>query len=256
MTFFCILRFNIKILILGDNMDIMEALSIIPRSLGSLIALFFITKIMGKKQVSELSLFDYVIGISIGNFTAEITMGLDRQYIDGIVAIFTFGLVSYFVSIITMKSMFLRRVLIGVPTIIIQDGKILEKNMQKLKIDINDLLEQCRSNNVFDLSEVKYAIMEVNGKISIMLKEKYNHVTIEDMNLIPKSKDLVANIIIDGKIIPRNLNNMNKSKQWLYKELKVKGYELEDVLLATLDNNEKLTIYERNFELKENNILE
>lgn len=237
-------------------MDIMEALSIIPRSIGSLIALFIITKIMGKKQVSELSLFDYVIGISIGNFTAEITMGLDRQYIDGIVAIFTFGLISYFVSIITMKSMFLRRVLIGVPTVVIQDGKILEKNMQKLKIDINDLLEQCRSNNVFDLSEIKYAIMEVNGKISIMLKEKYNPVTIEDMNLTPKKKDLVANIIVDGKIIPQNLNNMNKSKQWLYKELKVKGYELEDILLATLDNNEKLTIYERNFDIKENNILE
>lgn len=237
-------------------MDIMEALSIIPRSIGSLVALFFITKIMGKKQVSELSLFDYVIGISIGNFTAEITMGLDRQYIDGIVAIFTFGLVSYFVSIITMKSIFFRRLLIGVPTIIIQDGKILEKNMQKLKIDINDLLEQCRSNNVFDLNEIKYAIMEVNGKISIMLKEKYNPVTIEDMNLSPKEKDLVANVIIDGKIILNNLNNMNKSKQWLYKELKLKGYDINDVLLATLDNNEKLTIYERNINLKENNILE
>lgn len=237
-------------------MNINEALSMIPRSLISVIALFIITKLMGKKQVSQLSLFDYVIGISIGNFTAEMVLDLDNQYINGIVAMFTFGFISYLVSILTMKSMTLRRIIIGVPTVVIQDGKILEKSMKQLKIDINDLLEQCRSNNVFDLNEVKYAIMEVNGKISIMLKEKYNPITVEDMNIKTKEKELVANVIIDGKIILKNLENMKKSKQWLYKELKVKGYNLNDVLLATLDNNDKLTVYERNFDLKENNVLE
>lgn len=237
-------------------MDILEALSIVPRSLISLIALFLITKLMGKKQVSELSLFDYVIGISIGNFTAEMTMGLDNQYINGIVAIFTFGIISWLVSKITMKNIYLRRVLIGTPTIVIQDGKLLEKNLKKLNIDINDFLEQCRSNGNFDVSEIEYAIMEVNGKISILPKQEYKPITKKDMNLKCEKQGLCANIIIDGKIIPKNLNNMNKSKQWLYKELKVKGYELSDVLLATLDINEKLTIYERNNDLKINNVLE
>lgn len=237
-------------------MDIVEALSIIPRSLVSLFALFIITKLIGKKQVSELSLFDYVIGISIGNFTAEMTMGLDNQYINGIVAIFTFGIVSWIVSRLTMKSIFFRRILIGTPTIIIQNGKIIEKNLKKLNIDINDLLEQCRSNGTFDISEIEYALMEVNGKISIMPKIENKPITMKDMNLKGNKEGLCANVIIDGKIMLTNLNNMNKSKQWLLKELKVKGYDLNDVLLATLDINEKLNIYERNNDIKIQKILE
>lgn len=237
-------------------MDIQEALSIIPRSLFSLLTLFLITKLIGKKQVSELSLFDYVIGISIGNFTAEMTMGLNNQYINGVVAIFTFGIISWLVSRLTMKSIILRRILIGTPTIVIQEGKIIKENMKKLNIDINDLLEQCRNNGTFDISQIEYAIMEVNGKISIMLKPEYNPVTMNDMNLKPTLQDLCANVIIDGRIMMKNLNNMNKSKQWLLKELKVKGYNLEDILLATLDINEKLTVYENNHNIKIKNVLE
>lgn len=237
-------------------MDITEAISIIPRSLGSLLTLFFVTKLMGKKQVSELSLFDYVIGISIGNFTAEVTMGLDKQYIDGLIAIVVFGIVSWGVSKITMKSIILRRLIIGTPTVVIQKGKILEKSLKKLNIDINDLLEQCRSNGNFDISQIEYGIMEVNGKVSILLKSQYNPVTPKDLNLKTEQQELIANVVIDGKIMHNNLLNMKKDDKWLYKELKVKGYELDDVLLATLDSNEKLNIYEKNMDEEAINILE
>jgi uncharacterized membrane protein YcaP (DUF421 family) len=237
-------------------MNITEALSIIPRSLGSLLTLFFVTKLMGKKQVSELSLFDYVIGISIGNFSAEVTMGLDKQYIDGLIAIGVFGIISWAVSKITMKSIILRRFIIGTPTVVIQKGKILEKSLKKLNIDINDLLEQCRSNGNFDISQIEYGIMEVNGKINILLKSQYNPVTPLDLNLKIEKQEIVANVIIDGKIMYNNLYNMKKNKEWLYKELKVKGYQLKDVLLATLDNNEKLNIYEKNIEVDAINLLE
>lgn len=237
-------------------MDITEAISIIPRSLGSLLTLFFVTKLMGKKQVSELSLFDYVIGISIGNFTAEVTMGLDKQYIDGLIAIIAFGIVSWGVSKITMKSIILRRLIIGTPTVVIQKGKILEKSLKKLNIDINDLLEQCRSNGNFDISQIEYGIMEVNGKVSILLKSQYNPVTPKDLNIKTEQQELIANVVIDGKIMHNNLLNMKKDDKWLYKELKVKGYELDDVLLATLDSNEKLNIYEKNMNEEAINILE
>lgn len=237
-------------------MDITEAMSIIPRSLGSLLTLFFVTKLMGKKQVSELSLFDYVIGISIGNFTAEVTMGLDKQYIDGLIAIIAFGIVSWGVSKITMKSITLRRLIIGTPTVVIQKGKILEKSLKKLNIDINDLLEQCRSNGNFDISQIEYGIMEVNGKVSILLKSQYNPVTPKDLNIKTEQQELIANVVIDGKVMHNNLLNMKKDDKWLYKELKVKGYELDDVLLATLDSNEKLNIYEKNMNEEAINILE
>ena len=103
-------------------MDINEALSIIPRSLISLITLFIATKILGKKQVSELSLFDYVMGISIGNFSAEMILVLDGQIINGVVAILTFGIVGFLISYLSTKSIVIRRLFFQTPTVIMQDG--------------------------------------------------------------------------------------------------------------------------------------
>lgn len=236
-------------------MDFMETIRIIPRSLLSLFFLFLITKLMGKKQVSEFSIFDYVIGISIGNFTAEMTMNFDNQYINGIVAIFCFGFTAWLISKVTMKSIILRRIIIGVPTVVIQNGKIIEPSLKKLNIDINDLLEQCRNNNVFDISEIEYAVMEVNGKVNIMKKAMYESVTPNDLNLKVENKSLVSNIIIDGKIMKNNLNGMNKDISWLEKQIKVKGVDINNVLLATLDDQEKINIYQKNNE-KPKEILE
>ncbi len=232
----------------GDIMNINEALSIIPRSVISLIVLFFVTKLIGKKQVSELSLFDYVIGISIGNFTAEMTMSLDHQYINGIVAIVSFGIVSYLVSITTIKSMHLRRFIIGVPTVIIEDGKILRESLKKTKLDVNDLLEQCRSQGYFDISEVSYAILEVNGKVSILPKSDYQVPTLKDLNIKGNKAYLSSNIIIDGNLMKNNLENTNKSLTWLNKELTKLGHtNYENILLATITNG-TLKVYEKNNE--------
>ena len=238
-------------------MDIIEALLIIPRSLLSLFILFLVTKLIGKKQVSELSLFDYVIGISIGNFTAEMTMSLDVQFINGVMALLTFGLFAYLISLLTMKSIRIRRFSIGVPTVIIQNGKIIEKAMKHVMIDINDLLEQCRINGYYDLTQIEYAIMEANGKISIMPKSEYKPLTPNDMKKKVAQEDLQANVIIDGVIMQNNLENMNKSINWLEKELKVKGYkEYDDIILAILDKNDKLTIFDKNNNIKVHNVLE
>lgn len=242
-----------------DFFDIkwIEVLDTIGRALISLTALFLIAKLLGKKQVSQLSLFDYVIGISIGNFAAEMTINIESQYANGLTAVIVFGLVAYLVSYLTMKSITLRRFFIGTPTILIQNGKILEKNLKKANLDINDLLEQCRVGGYFDLGQIEYALMEVNGQVSILPKGEYIPVTIKDMDLKPTKQELVANIIIDGKIMHKNLKNMKKDEEWLGKELKIKGYKtLDNILLATLDNNDKISIYERNYHDKIHNVLE
>ena len=237
------------------NIDITEAIKMIPRSVISLIVLFFVTKLIGKKQASELSLFDYVIGISIGNFTAEMVMDLENQYINGIIAIISFGIISFFVSHITAKSIVLRRFIIGVPTIIIEDGKILTNGLKKAKIDINDLLEQCRGAGYFDISEISYALMEVNGKISILPKVDYQVPNLIDLNIKKEKEELTANVIIDGKLMIHNLENINKNVEWLNKELMKNGHSnYKNILLATITNN-KLTIYEKK-NLKSKKILE
>lgn len=235
----------------------MEILDVTLRALISLVTLFLVTKLLGKKQVSQLSLFDYVIGISIGNFAAEMTTDLQIPYANGIVSVLIFGVVAYLVSYATMKSIKLRRFFMGTPTLLIQDGKILIKNMRKVKFDVNDLLEECRSNGYFDISQIEYALMEANGKLSILPKGEYLPVTIKDMNLKPEKQGLCANVIIDGKVMKNNLLNVGKDEKWLSKELKVKGYKsLDSILLATLDNNEKLVIYEKNSDVKPINVLE
>lgn len=227
------------------------------RALISLFTLFIVTKILGKKQVSELSLFDYVIGISIGNFAAEMTINIDSEELNGILAVIIFGIVAYFVSWVTMKSMFLRRLFIGTPTIIIQNGKLLKKNMKKVKLDINDLLEECRIKGYFDLSTIAFGIMEVNGEMSFLPKSNYKMLTPLDMKVKPEQELLLANVIIDGKIMNNNLKLMNKDDNWLLQQLKIKGYNnLKDILLCTLDANEKITIYGNNDDMVSLNILE
>ena len=243
----------------GDFMNINygELWDVTIRALLSLITLFFITKLIGKKQVSELSLFDYVIGISIGNFSAEMTINLESQEVNGILAVIIFGLVAYLVSKLTMKSIKLRRFFIGVPTMIIQDGKILYESMKRMKLDINDLLEQCRMSGYFDISQIDYAIMEASGDLSILPKTEYRPVNISDMNLSVVKDGLVANVVIDGNIMLDNLKNMKMNEKWLMHELKIRGYnDLSNLLLVTLDNNEKITIYEKNMNVDNFDVLE
>lgn len=239
------------------NTDFLEIKIVIIRSFLSFLLLFFVTKIIGKKQVSELSLFDYVVSISIGNFAAEICMNLDEQFLNGVVGLTVFGIIAYLVTILSMKSIKLRRFFMGVPTIIMQDGKFVYENFKKIKIDINNFLESARANGYFDVSEIKYALMEADGKISFMPKDEYKTITINDMNLNVKKQGLVANVILDGKIINKNLLNINKDEEWLIKELKQKGYNnYRDILLATVDINEKINIYKKYENIKVRSVLE
>ena len=233
-----------------------EIIQIAYRSLISLLTLFLITKLIGKKQVSQLSLFDYVIGISIGNFAAEMIINLESNEIYGILAVIIFGVISYLVSIFTMKSIRLRRFLTSSPTVLIQNGNISKEGLKKVRFDLNDLLEVLRCKGYFDISQVEYALMEANGEVSILPKVEYRSVITKDLNLKLNKEELVANVVIDKRIMTVILERMNKSKAWLMHELEIKGIKLEDVLLATLDSNEKLTIYKQKIDEKIKNILE
>ncbi|MEG2351602.1 MAG: DUF421 domain-containing protein [Bacilli bacterium] len=233
-----------------------EIIIVSQRAFFSLIALFLVTKLIGKKQVSELSLFDYVIGISIGNFAAEMTMNVDSQVTNGLVALLIFGIVATLVSYLTMKSIYLRRFFMGTPTIIVQEGKFVQKNLKRLKFDINDFLEQSRISGYFDVGEIQWAIMEANGKVSFLPKAENKVLTVKDINLKPKTVGLCANIIIDSKIMKKNLINMEKDEVWLKNALKEQGYlNYKNIILATLDINNTLNIYTKE-DINLKNVLE
>ena len=250
---------NIGNTIIGDivNINIKELLDVSERAILSLVTLFLITKMLGKKQVSQLSLFDYVIGISIGNFAAEMTINLETNELNGILAVVLFGLFAYVISYLSMKSITLRRFFMGTPTIIIEKGKILEKNMKKIKLDVNELLEELRAEGYFNISEVEYAVMEVSGDISVLPKSEYKPLTPKDMNIKASNSYLECVAIIDGKIMKNNLKNIGKDINWLKREIKRNNYgDIAKILLCIVDNKNQLKVYKSNLETDSKNILE
>lgn len=232
-------------------------LNICFRTILVLVILFFITKMMGKKQISELNFFDYVVGITIGSIAADISLDIEKNMIAGIAALFIYGFISYIISFISIKSILARRFFIGVPTVLVEKGKIIESGLKKSKIDVNDLLMEARENGYFNLDEIDYALMEVNGNISFLPKEKEKPVTKKDMKIKCSNEGLTVNAIIDSKYMVNNMKAINKDTEWLDHELKVNGYDnYDNILLATIDNNYKVTIYEKNVKPDKNTVLE
>ena len=223
----------------------MDFLMLIIKSVASLTALFILTNALGKKQINQLNMFDYVIGISIGNVVAEMTVNKEVIFFDGIIVMTIYSLISIFVSFITMKSIKLRKLISGTPIVLIEKGKINRNNLKKAKLDINELLEESRISGYFDLSEVEYAIMETNGKISFLPKSKYANVTKEDLKVKTSYKGPSVELIVDGVIIDNNLARINKNRAWLINRLNHMNYrDIKKILLLIIASNEKLTIYD------------
>lgn len=226
------------------SFDFLQSGEILLRSLSSIGALFILTKIMGFKQISQLTFFDYIIGISIGSIAGEMAFSTDTPAIDCILAMAVYALISMAISYINCKNYTARKFFTGTPILLIDKGKILQKNMLRAKYDLGDLLGECRHSGYFDLADVYSAVMETNGHISILPVEGKRPVNPEDLCLKPMQKGLTANVIIDGHLLPGNLKQMGKDEQWLKKKMAVQNFHsYREALLVTLDTDEKVTVY-------------
>ena len=225
----------------------MEFFSVLIKSLVAIISLFIFTKFMGKKQISQLNLFDYVVGITIGSVVADVSIDLETHFMHGILVMVVFTSVSILISYLSQKSIMMRRLLVGVPIILIENGKIIGDNLKSVKCDINDFLQETRISGYYDISEIEYAIMETNGRISFLPKSKYKPLTQNDMKIKSSYKGLCSNVVIDGKIMIDNLKIIKKDENWLIKRLDNMGYNsIEDLFLVTIDSDEKVKVYEKN----------
>lgn len=235
----------------------MNFLEVVYRTFLSALTLFLLAKAMGRKQIGELNTFDYIIGITIGSIASEMTVNSDVSLINCIVAMAVLSLIGILISYATTKSMFLRRFFTGCPIILIENGKIIEKGLNKARFDINDLLQECRINGYFDISEIAYAVMEANGRISFLLKSKYTPVTLSDMKIKASKKGLCVNLIIDGNIMMEHLKNINKDSAWLLTRLENMGYsDYSNILLASCDTKEQITVYLKSVPLTNSKVLE
>lgn len=225
-----------------------EILYVIALSAGSLAAIFILTKIMGYRQMSQMSMFDYITGITIGSIAAEMATSLEDSFTQPLTAMIVYALISVLLSWLGTKSLKARNVLEGKPLVLLHNGELYLKNLKKAKIDVNELLMQCRINGYFDLSKVETVVLEDNGKISILPKVSDRPVTPADFSLSPKQEYPTATVIIDGKIMEENLRHAGKDENWLVTHVKGQGADrVEDVLLASCTMDGQLTVF-----LKEN----
>ena len=154
---------------------------------------------------------------------------------NGVIPILTLLFVDLLISVINIKSMKLRRIICGKPSILVYRGKIDEKIMKKEKFTISELQERLREKQVFSLGDVEYAILETSGQITVIQKPSKRNVIPEDLNLEPEYEGIPYDLVIDGRIMNKNLKKIGKEYNWLKKEVNKFGFRPEDALVVTID---------------------
>ncbi len=223
-----------------------ELLYVIVLSIASLIILFFLTKLMGYRQMSQMSLFDYINGITIGSIAAEMATNLE-DYHRPLAAMIIYGLAAVCLSQLAGRSIRARRFLNGKPLVLLQNGTLYEENLKKAKIDLNEFLEQCRVSGYFDVSQLQTVLLEGNGRLSFLPRSAERPATPKDLGLTVEADELTSVLILDGKVMEQNLRHSGKEKKWLTAQLRGQGLsDPKQVLLATCDIHDTLTVFAKN----------
>ncbi len=231
-----------------------EWLRVVAASLISIAVMFVLTKIMGKRELSQLSMFDYINGITLGSIASELTITDISEWYRPITAMVVYGVVTVAIAIISNKSLAARRLFEGSPIILFDNGTIYEKNLMRVKMDVNELLTSCRYAGYFDLNEVQTAILETNGNISVLPRTSARTVTTEDLNIDAQQACLTTNIVLDGEVLEKCLKRTGNDEAWLKKQLDECGVKLNELILATCDNNNKFTPYIKTNKVEERSI--
>ena len=219
-----------------------EWLTIIARSFILVSVLFVITKWLGKKQMSELNIFEYISGIVLGGIVAIHSIDAQINFIYGLLAILVWFLVPFIIEQISLKSKTFRDLTQGKSTIFIQDGKIMEDNLKKEGYSSDDLLEKLRANDVFLASDVEFAVLEPSGSLSILPKRENQPLTPKDIGLKTAPQKEPQTVVMDGKVLLEPLTNMSLNTNWLETELDKMNVSIENVFLAQADTDGQLTI--------------
>ncbi|WML47957.1 DUF421 domain-containing protein [Neobacillus sp. PS3-34] len=219
-----------------------EWIHIIIRSILFLMVLFLTTKMLGKKQISELSFFEYVSGITIGSIAGEVITGLESSMINGALAIVMFGGLTFLVDIFSLKSKSFRDIVEGRGTVIIKDGKVLEENLKKEKYTIDELSALLRQRDIFKIADVEFAVLEPRGTLSALLKKENQPLTPKDLNMKMATEKEPQTVIMDGSILDEALRSSGKSRGWLQTELEKLNVTLDNVFIGQVDSYGELTV--------------
>ena len=219
-----------------------EPLIVFLRGIFAFFSLLILTHFMGKKQISQLTFFDYITGITIGSIAASLTVDLSTQAIPTWTGLLTWTLGTMVLGIITVHSRNWRKRIDGEPTVVIQNGQILESNLEQLNYSIDDLRAQLREANAFNIADVEFAVLEPNGKLSVQMKSQLQPLTPADLQIPTAYKGLATELIMDGHIIGPNLKQLNQSEKWLREQIEGRNHRIEDVYYAEIDTQGNLYV--------------
>ncbi|KUO48969.1 MAG: hypothetical protein APF76_10050 [Desulfitibacter sp. BRH_c19] len=221
----------------------MDYLNVLLRAFFAFAFLLIFSRLVGKKQVNQFSFFDYIVGITVGSIAATTTTELDSPPYTHLAGMFFWFLFAWLLGVATIKNRITSKWLLGEPTIIIHNGKILEKNMAKMNYHMDELMQQLRIRGAFNPSDVEFAVLETNGYLSVKKKSQKRSVTPEDLNISTKYEGISTELIYDGQIILQNLEMIGLNKNWLISELEKQGIKsLAQVSLCILESNGKLYV--------------
>jgi uncharacterized membrane protein YcaP (DUF421 family) len=210
-------------------------IEVVIRSILIILGLFFITKLLGKKQLSKLSFFEYIVGITVGDIAGTITMDIELNIVNGVVSILIWALFPMVISHISLKSKKFRDIVEGKATTFIQDGKILEENLKREKYSTDELLEQLRKKDIFQASDVEFAILETNGELSVLLKREKQTTKWEDFFEKGSKVNTPLTVIMDGVYLKKSIYDAGFSIDWVKTKLEATNSRVEEVFLGQVD---------------------
>ncbi|MDC0760073.1 DUF421 domain-containing protein [Brevibacillus sp. AG] len=215
-------------------------LNIMLRSIGAVAYLFLLTKIIGKRQIKQLTYIEYIVGISIGSIAAFMATEMDGPIYHSLIGMGVFALFPVIMEWLSLKSKFLRDLFEGKSTVLIKEGKILEDNLKKERLTAEDLMEQLRIKNVFRVADVEFALMETSGEVSVLLKSESQPVTPKHLELTVAPAEENQVVIMDGVIMDEPLATAGLNRRWVRTELQKAGVALENVFLGQVDKGGEL----------------
>ena len=199
------------------------------------IVVLIVMRLMGKREIGQLQPFELAIAIMIADLAAVPMSELGIPITNGIIPILALLVMYMIISFLNMKSIKFRKIISGQPSLLIYRGKIDEQVLRRERITINELQERLRGENVFNLSDVEYAILETNGEVTVIQKPEKKNLTPEDFNITPEYEGIPYDLVVDGKIMEENLKAIGRDKRWLEKQLKTFDANPDNTLIATID---------------------
>jgi len=238
----------------GEGMQVpdIDFFEMILRATASFIVLLILTRLLGRKQLSQLTFFNYITGITIGSIAADIGGESETPFFNGLTSLVWWSFLTFLVGYLGLKSSKVRVIIDGEPIIVIKEGKIFEEELKKSRLNMDDLSMLLREQNVFSVQDVANATFEPNGKLSIMLKPENQPVTKKDQNVLTvKPMYIPMELVVDGKVVEKNLKESGISKEWLKNQLINFKVNMKDVFYVELQKDGSLYIDKRGDDVKE-----